>query len=291
MENDNNFLYYHKWTVEDYELYKSSFSNEQMGELFFTVMQSVKTGEKINIDNPTLSFAYNVQYNNLIKSQSKYMKKCETNRQNGSKGGKKKAENAKKRKEDEATKEQEAKTESETYKLPKKTVLKDMVKRIAHNEGHYYFLRNLFYSDEFITILFDSLSAEICDPSYALSFRSKSELEVYILFELLKSDRERNDDLPNYEEIKEDVKCLAWNLFRARGKFILDDTCNTDCVRELYSDYDEKEPIIKYFNERLERLIETDKEIAEEIKAEAESKNEEPQQQNAHKTQNIYGGF
>ena len=47
MENDNNFLYYHKWTVEDYELYKSSFSNEQMGELFFTVMQSVKPVRKL----------------------------------------------------------------------------------------------------------------------------------------------------------------------------------------------------------------------------------------------------
>lgn len=291
MENDNNFLYYHKWTVEDYELYKSSFSNEQMGELFFAVMQSVKTGEKIDIEDKTLSFAYNVQYNNLIKSQSKYMKKCETNRQNGSKGGKKKAENAKKRKEAEATKEQEAKPESETYKLPKKTVFKDMVKRIAHDEGHNYFDRNLFCSDEFITGLFDSLSAKNCDPSDALSFRSKSELEVYILFELLRSDSKRDNDYENYYEIRKELKYYTGNLLKAREKFIFGDTCNTDCIYDLYSDYDGEEPIEKYFNKEIERLIETDKEIAEEKKAEAESKNEEPQQQNAHETQNIYGEF
>ena len=179
-----------------------------------------------------------------------------------------------------------------------KTVLKDMVKRLAHVEGDYFLNRNLFYSDEFI----DTLYTKLKQNNWSLDgepFHTKDELEVYILMRLFRSDTQKNNDYSNYSNISETVIGVSEALLEARGIEIVDVngyryTCNTYELRELFDTFFEEKGLIGrglIKKKVLDMLMEVKKEATQTEETPQTPEQPESPKQSEEAKQNPYGDF
>lgn len=62
-----------------------TFSNEQLGRLFRAIFEK-QLGKEVVLDDD-IKIAFNFINNQMVIDEDKYKKKCETNRENGKKGG------------------------------------------------------------------------------------------------------------------------------------------------------------------------------------------------------------
>ena len=62
-----------------------SFSNEQLGRLFRALFEK-QLGKEVVLEED-IKIAFNFINNQMVIDKNKYEKKCETNRENGKKGG------------------------------------------------------------------------------------------------------------------------------------------------------------------------------------------------------------
>ena len=297
--------WWYKWYVKDVETYKEVFSMEEIGKLFCAVMDYRKSSEMKTNDQPSNIRASYVSHCKAIDRMIEaYDKKCETNAKNGAKGGKAKAENAKKKKKAESTNEpNEAEPETENkFEPPKKTVFKDMVKRIAHDEGNYFLNRNLFYSDEFI----DTLYTKLKQNNWSLDgepFHTKDELEIYILNRLFEKDTEKDNDSSDYPNIRRLMIGTTSALLEMRGKTLLD-YCNLDfdCFDDMVNPEvtDSFGTIKRIKDEAISMIRNYDESDREEMAEKEATQNEEtpqtpeqpePPKQSEEAKQNPYGDF
>lgn len=109
-------LSWFKWLTKDVKNYRAVFTNEQMGELFFAVMETVETGQKVEVST-ALKLAYMQLCSAADEAKTAYIKKCQQNALNGAKGGKAKAENVKS-------------NNNCSFKQPTKTDFRKMAKNI-----------------------------------------------------------------------------------------------------------------------------------------------------------------
>lgn len=118
-------LSWYKWPVDQVKGFKESLNNEQMGELFFAVMETVETGNKVEV-SAELKVVYSMFCVDVERTRTAYKNKCENLAKNGSKGGKAKAKN-----------KTNAKNET-SFKPPSKAEFKEMMKRISHETKSTY---------------------------------------------------------------------------------------------------------------------------------------------------------
>lgn len=118
MNEQDKILPWLKWFTKDVKNYREVFNNEQMGELFFAVMKTVESNERVEVSNE-IKFAYLQLCTAVDEAKAAYFKKCETNAMNGAKGGKAKA----------ASTKLEAKENG--FKPPSKTEFRNMAKHIC----------------------------------------------------------------------------------------------------------------------------------------------------------------
>lgn len=112
-------LSWFKWLTKDVKNYRAVLTNEQMGELFFAVMETVDTGQRVDVSNE-LKLAYIQLCSVADEAKTAYIKKCQQNALNGAKGGKAKAENVKS-------------NNNCSFKQPTKTDFRKMAKNIKNN--------------------------------------------------------------------------------------------------------------------------------------------------------------
>lgn len=89
-------LAYLRWYFDETHLYAKMLTNEHMGELYFAVMDYAETGNKRAVSNEII-FPYEQLIIRCDNTKIAYARRCEVNRQNGSKGGRAKALNASKK--------------------------------------------------------------------------------------------------------------------------------------------------------------------------------------------------
>ena len=121
-ESNKHRLAWVKWSVEDADICRNALENRQMGELFFAVMHYAGTGERPKV-SPDIQFAFDMFAANVDSFRTAYKKTCEERAENGAKGGRKKAENAKSKK-----------VENTTFTPPTKTEFRNMAKHYKSME-------------------------------------------------------------------------------------------------------------------------------------------------------------
>lgn len=119
MEEKEKNLSYFKWEVADVDIMRSLYSKEQIGEIFLAVMETVKTGERVELSDKFLSFPYLTFCKKVENARNKYIDTCEKRAIAGAKGGKAKAE-----------KSRNATDEGIKFKPPTKTDFKNATKYI-----------------------------------------------------------------------------------------------------------------------------------------------------------------
>ena len=148
---------WHKWFVSDAESFKE-LNNEQMGKMFFAVMETVKTGEKVEVSED-IKLVYAIYIQKVFAAQVAYKNKCNKNAKSGQKGGLAKAENQRKRKEEQQNSEEkqaETTDKNNTFKFPSKTEFKNMAKHLVKTQEMYCL--PLTFDDYEITELYEEIS-------------------------------------------------------------------------------------------------------------------------------------
>lgn len=85
-----SFVFY-KWYCEDSDSYKNILTPDQMGRLFWAIMDFVKTEEKQTFnDDPVLNALYQMQIIKVDGARKAYSKKVEKLTENGKKVANKK---------------------------------------------------------------------------------------------------------------------------------------------------------------------------------------------------------
>lgn len=198
-------LSWFKWLTKDVKNYRAVFTNEQMGELFFSVMETVETGQKVEVSSE-LKLAYMQLCSAADEAKTAYIKKCQQNALNGAKGGKAKAENTR------------SKNNDCGFKPPSKTDFRKMAKNIQKN---YDVCCDQYEIDQF----FEKISSE--QWSYhGRAIKNQHQLEAifcakfaedreiyHIIFEILKTDEDFDldtisfiyDNLSKYNNVAEAV--------------------------------------------------------------------------------------
>ncbi len=121
MPDEKEFrMLYHKWDMEDYHTFKDSLTCEQMGELFFAVMETAETGVTVKVSD-SIKVPYRMSIRGAIAAHVKAVQTHETRVAAGRSGGIAKAKAAKARKEEQNT---------TAFKPPTKTEFKNMAKHI-----------------------------------------------------------------------------------------------------------------------------------------------------------------
>lgn len=87
--NRKSFLVYFDWEAPLQEL-----TDEELGELFRAMFIYAKHGELIEFEHRSLKLVFGFIKSAIERDKTAYEEKCRKNAENGSKGGKKKAENA-----------------------------------------------------------------------------------------------------------------------------------------------------------------------------------------------------
>ena len=82
-----SFLVYFDWEAPLQEL-----NNEELGELFKAMFIYAKYGELIDFEHRSLKLVFGFIKSAIDRDKASYEEKCRKNAENGSKGGKKKAE-------------------------------------------------------------------------------------------------------------------------------------------------------------------------------------------------------
>ena len=85
-----SFLVYFDWEAPLWEL-----TNEELGELFRVMFTYAKYGELIDFEHRSLKLVFGFIKSAIERDKTAYEERCRKNAENGSKGGKKKAENTK----------------------------------------------------------------------------------------------------------------------------------------------------------------------------------------------------
>ena len=85
-----SFLVYFDWEAPLQEL-----TNEELGELFRAMFIYAKYGELIDFEHRSLKLVFGFIKSAIDRDKAAYEEKCRKNAENGSKGGKKKAESYK----------------------------------------------------------------------------------------------------------------------------------------------------------------------------------------------------
>ena len=120
-------LPWHKWRIEDYRVFRDSLTNEQMGTLFFAIMNTADTGDIIEVPDE-IRVAYRLCVQQVLAARTAYSHRCEVNTKNGANGGRKKTENAKAKN-----------TKLDTFIPPSKTGFKKLAKEMRQESGYIYF--------------------------------------------------------------------------------------------------------------------------------------------------------
>lgn len=166
--NDNSGkggLYWFKWTVADDDVCRASIDDMHMGKLHYAVMDYVRTGQRQELPE-SIRFAYDMFCAKVDIARKAYQSKVEKLAENGAKGGRKKAENAKRKE-----------AERAIFTPPTKTEFRNMAKHYkssadlefdAHELDQFY--NELAEADwaiggvkiESMEVLVDALSARFC---------------------------------------------------------------------------------------------------------------------------------
>ena len=85
-----SFLVYFDWEAPLQEL-----TDEELGELFRAMFIYAKYGEQLDFEHRSLKLVFGFIKSAIDRDKTAYAEKCKKNAENGSKGGKKKAENYK----------------------------------------------------------------------------------------------------------------------------------------------------------------------------------------------------
>ena len=197
-------LSWYKWPVDQVKGFKESLNNEQMGELFFAVMETVETGNKVEV-SAELKVVYSMLCIDVERTRAAYKNKCENLAKNGSKGGKAKAEN-------------KANAKNETsFKPPTKTYFKNMMKKIAHD-----------YEMKYFDNLAEDVYKSLCEAGWKVfdnPISTNTQIEAYCLSLLA---RENGDDI---------LFSCGTNLLK------IDSDVDVDMVYDFYLDFDENRGI------------------------------------------------
>ena len=118
-------LYYFKWSFDQAQIYEDILTNEQLGELFRAVMDYARDGTEREVSAEIL-FPYRECKLAVDRSNSAYEKKCQTNKENGAKGGKAKAARSK---------ERQKESNDPKYIPPTKAEFKAMVSHFRSTDG------------------------------------------------------------------------------------------------------------------------------------------------------------
>ena len=116
-------LTWFKWYLDDVKALREVFTEEQIGIFFLAAMDTLETGE-LNIDSlpQEMQIPFRIFSNKVFSARRVYAHKCEVNARNGAKGGRAKADNARKKNADDPL--------APTFKPPTKTEFKNMAKHI-----------------------------------------------------------------------------------------------------------------------------------------------------------------
>ena len=90
--NRKGFLVYFDWETPLQEL-----NNEELGELFRAMFAYAKYGEQLDFEHRSLKLVFGFIKSAIERDKAAYEEKCRKNAENGSKGGKKKAETTRER--------------------------------------------------------------------------------------------------------------------------------------------------------------------------------------------------
>lgn len=127
-EKERGKLSWFKWTVDDAKMLQEVFTEQQVGVFFLAVMKAVETGE-LDPDSvpPEMQLSYRMFCQKVFAAISAYTNKCEMNARNGAKGGRAKAENARKN--------SDISESVSPFKPPTKSEFKNMAKLIRSKYG------------------------------------------------------------------------------------------------------------------------------------------------------------
>lgn len=218
----NNGLSWYKWWVQDAVDCRESFSKEQMGELFFAVMDYVEKPERQEV-TPEIRFAYATYCNKVDAARKSYAKTSEARAEAGRKGGKAKAAKAKGSIEDV---EQTDKAAPFSFEPPTKTEFKSMIRHLR-NKGE-------IAVDDYEALEYFRLLEESGWKIKGVPLRSKKALEYFVTTRFYPEIPELERDLSYkasceifaqtngaaYDEsdFMEDCYSPPFNLFDVKGR-------------------------------------------------------------------------
>lgn len=127
-EKEHRKLSWFQWDIDDANLLRETLTETQVGIIFLAVMKVAETGE-LDLDSipPELQITYRLFSQKAFAARAKYDHKCEVNARNGAKGGRAKADNARKKNADDPP--------APAFKPPTKTEFKNMAKHIRSEYG------------------------------------------------------------------------------------------------------------------------------------------------------------
>lgn len=196
-------LAWFKWSTDDANILREALTETQVGVIFLAVMKAAETGV-VDIDSvpPDLQITYRMYCQKVKSAAIAYANKCSTNRKNGAKGGRAKANNAREKSAEEVLRPK--------FKPPTKTEFKNMVK---HIRAEYELDIDAYEIDR----LYDNLAGNGWKfRSVSLTTRDQIEAVIYA------------KALDSYDYIK------AVQLFIEKGYASLE----SDTIDDLLSAYD-----------------------------------------------------
>lgn len=163
-------LFWHKWTVEDAKIFREVLTNEQMGELFFAIMETVDTGNLTTVSKE-IEMAYKMYCSKVEGARTAYRNKCDKLAENASLGGKAKAKN------------REGAEKDTGFKPPTKTDFRNMAKHICR-------VYELNYDNYEIDNLYERLSGDgWCIEDKRIKEKNEIFAVVYAHFTDMNYDR------------------------------------------------------------------------------------------------------
>lgn len=152
-EQDKIKMSWHKWFVSEAKLFKEVLTNEQMGKLFFAVMETLETGEELEVSED-IKITYKMYLSKIISARKAYENTCKKRAESGQKGGLAKAKNQRKRKEQQSNDDAEQ-NKTSPFTFPTKTEFKSMAKSLMKDQDQYCL--SLEYDDFELTQLYENI--------------------------------------------------------------------------------------------------------------------------------------
>lgn len=187
--NSNHQIVYHKWYIDEANNFKTFLTDEQMGKLFFAIMETAKNfGNEIEVDED-IRQVYKSNLINVKKACNSYLSTCEKRSEAGKISAKKRSQ----KQSSESRIDDISNVVSNEFKLPTKTEFKNMAKSMVKMQNSY--LLFLDYDDYSITELYNEITSNnkwrtipivnekmlqlICYVTLADIYRKKKDDEYY----------------------------------------------------------------------------------------------------------------